>query len=274
MPEEEARRTGRRGTGVEEVRDRRWAAGDWKQAAGDQRHLSGDREQNRQKYRCVLIDVDNTILDFDEFVRAAMRDGFRKYHLPEYREEMFGIFVDINDRLWRGIEMGVKTLEDVRRDRWNLIFDRLGIAFDGHVFEEFFRDYLHECAIPVPGVTELIPYLSGRYLLCAASNGPYEQQKYRLGISGMLPYFHHIFISEKVGANKPSARFFDVCLQEIGEDLQPGEVMMIGDSLTADMDGALEYGMATCFFDRNKTGPQGRKVDYVVTHMGDIAGIL
>lgn len=276
----------------------------------NQKYNSAIREQNRQKYRVVLIDVDNTVLDFDAFVRSAMQEGFRKYHLPEYREEMFGIFMEINDQLWRGIEKGENTLEDVRRERWARIFRRLDIDFDGQVFENYFRAYLHECSIPVPGAPEVIRYLSDRYLLCAASNGPYEQQEYRLKISGLLEYFHRIFISEQVGASKPSARFFDVCMQELchgklgrgevrrgeacckgsctdastdsgsrpgdpkGIKLLPEEVMMVGDSLTADMDGAITYGMGTCFFDRKGTGAQGRKVDYIVTHMSEVMEIL
>ena len=60
------------------------------------------------------------------------------------------------------------------------VFAALGIDFDGPVFEKYFRAAIHESAIPVPGAHELLEALRGRYLLAAASNGPYEQQLHRL----------------------------------------------------------------------------------------------
>jgi FMN phosphatase YigB (HAD superfamily) len=101
-----------------------------------------------------------------------------------------------------------------RRIRWNNVFAALGIHFDGPAFEHYFRAALHESAIPVPGAMELLQSLSGRALLCVASNGPYEQQLHRLEIGGMKPYFDYFFISEHAGAAKPAPAFFDYALYE------------------------------------------------------------
>ena len=162
--------------------------------------------------KVVLIDVDNTLLDFDACVKAALKDGFAHFGLPEYREEMFPIFTKINNALWHRIETGELTREQLMKIRFDRIFEALGIAFDGVTFEEYFRQYLFDSAIHVKGAVELLQYLSGKYVVCAASNGPYEQQLHRLEAGGLAPYLTYSFISENVGAEKPSRQFFDVCM--------------------------------------------------------------
>ena len=118
---------------------------------------------------------------------------------------------------------------------------------------------------------ELLQYFSGKYVVCAASNGTYEQQIHRLEVSGLAPYLTHSFISEQVGAEKPSWEFFDTCMKVLNlSDLRPEEVMMIGDSLTADMAGGISYGMQTCWYDRYGKGlPDGVEVDHVVRNLAE-----
>lgn len=247
--------------------------------------------------KVVLIDVDNTLLDFDACVKAALRDGFAHFGLPAYREEMFPVFTKINNALWHQIETGELTREQLMKIRFDRIFEALGIAFDGVTFEAYFRQYLFDSAIHVEGAVELLQYLSDKYVVCAASNGPYGQQIHRLEAGGLAPYLTYSFISEQVGAEKPSRQFFDVCMKmlrdrDVNEEketlaavsqvadcdlsqLCPEEVMMIGDSLTADMSGGIAYGMKTCWYDRDGKGlPQGMEVDHVVRSLGEIQDIL
>ena len=86
-----------------------------------------------------------------------------------------------------------------------MISEALGIDADGVKFEAYFRDCLFDSAIPVEGALSLLEYLKKKHVLCAASNGPYRQQVNRLKVGGMLPYFSDLFISEEIGAEKPSA---------------------------------------------------------------------
>ena len=214
--------------------------------------------------KVIFFDIDNTLLSFDEYVRDAMRTGFALFRIGTYDESMFGVFQTVNNALWQEIEQGTLTLEELRKFRWNRIFSALGLSFDGPTFETFFRERLNESAIPEPGAVPVLESLSRKYPLCAASNGPYRQQENRLRIAGMLPYFSHLFISGELGAPKPSALFFDGCMERLkkgasfplsphfdktaAEQIRPEEILMVGDSLTADMDGAAAYGMQTCFY--------------------------
>ena len=146
--------------------------------------------------KVVFIDIDNTLLSFDEYVKLSMREGFDKFGLREYENWMFGVFLGINSKLWRQIENKEITFEQLGQIRWNMVFEKLDIDFDGVEFERYFRDCLRESAIPVDGAYEMLDYLRDRYILCAASNGPSNQQINRLRLGRMLDYFTAVYVSE------------------------------------------------------------------------------
>ena len=116
-------------------------------------------------------------------------------------------------------------------------------------------------------------------MLCAASNGPYLQQLNRLEKAGMIDYFAHCFVSEQLGAEKPSQRFFDGCFAKLPGTL-PEETMIIGDSLTADMAGGRQAGMHTCWYDRKKQSTEGtvirgtENVDHTILSLQDLKKLL
>lgn len=229
--------------------------------------------------KVVFMDIDDTIFDFSAFVKKAMKDGFEKYGLLPYTDEMFCVFHEINNKLWRSIEQGELTLPELRNIRWNMIFKEIGISFDGRLFEEYFCKELFQSAIFEPHAPELIRYLNGKYMLCIASNGPYEQQMNRLKVGGIDSFFFHAFISSAIGAKKPNREFFDYCFQKLRnsgyEDLMPEETIMIGDSLTSDIAGGSNYGMKTCYYTRGqKCEPNYGQADYIVSDLSDIMKIL
>lgn len=229
--------------------------------------------------KVVFMDLDDTLLSFSGYVKEAMREGFAHFGLKEYEPWMYGIFEEINDGLWARIEQGTLTREGLWKIRWNMVFSRLGIAFDGEVFEKYFRERLKNSAIPEPGAREILDYLAGRYSVCIVSNGPYEQQMNRLRAGKMDGYFSHCFISSQVGAQKPDPAFFDYCFAALRSagfpDLAPEETIIVGDSVRADIAGGRRYGMRTCLYRApdNKTGEDGG-ADAVISHLSELKKIL
>lgn len=229
--------------------------------------------------KAVLIDIDDTILSFEGYVREAMKSGFSAFEIGEYREEMLSVFHKVNSGLWRDLEEGKLSFEELKKIRWNLVFEALGVKADGVAFENYFRDCLFDSAIPVEGALELLSYLKEKYILCAASNGPYHQQVNRLKKGGMLPFFSHLFISEEIGFSKPSREFFDTCIHRLNEGrkeaILPEEMIMIGDSLTSDMAGGIGAGMKTLFYNPKKKAISPElSIDFVVETLGEIERIL
>lgn len=229
--------------------------------------------------KVIMFDIDNTLLSFDEYVKESMKSGFEKFELGTYEDRMFSAFNQINTGLWQLIEKGELNFDELQKKRWNMIFEYLGISADGVAFEKYFRECLFESAIPEKGAMELLKYLHGKYILCVASNGPYMQQVNRLKISGMLPYFSHLFISEEIGSSKPSEKFFNTCINRLNSKteriIQPCEIMIIGDSLSSDMSGGIQFGMQTCFYNPDKKiTPCGMNLNYNISSLKEIENIL
>ncbi len=229
--------------------------------------------------KVVFMDIDDTIFDFSAFVKKTMKDGFEKYGLHTYSDEMFLVFDKINNKLWRSIEQKELTLLELSNIRWNAIFKEIGISFDGRLFEDYFCKELYRSAIFEPHALELIRYLNRKYITCVASNGPYEQQINRLKVGGIDSFFLHTFISSTIGAKKPDKAFFDYCFRELQkagcENLMPEETIIIGDSVISDIDGGRNYGMKTCLYTRGQKGDSAyKKADYIVSDLSDIMKIL
>lgn len=228
--------------------------------------------------KAVFIDIDNTLLDFDGYVRQTMKDGFEIFSLKHYEPYMYDVFTKINNALWKEIERGELTFAELENIRWNKIFEALGIDFDGTVFEDYFRKALNESAIPENGAYELLKYLSEKYIVCAASNGPFLQQTHRLELADMAKYFDYIFISEQVGVSKPSHGFFDYAFsrlnKENGKPMLPHETIIIGDSLSSDIAGGKDYGMKTCYYNKNRCSVSPETADFVISELADIMEIL
>ncbi len=234
--------------------------------------------RNGELMKAVFIDIDNTLLSFSEYVKHTMKDGFAHFGLKHYEPYMYDIFAEENDKLWHGIEQGTIVFSELEKVRWNIIFSRLGINFDGTMFEKYFRRALYDSAIPMPSANEMLRYLNGKYILCVASNGPYEQQVHRLEVAGMKRYFDYIFISEKLGASKPSEEFFKRAFSELNsgreETIMPSDAIIISDSLTSDIVGGRNYGMKTCFYNVSGVENDNIETDYVINELNEIEKIL
>lgn len=198
----------------------------------------------------ILLDVDNTLLDFHACAKQAIAEGFATFHLP-FTGDVFPVFTQVNDVVWKELEQGVIDMETLRQTRFQRVFAALGLTADGAAFEEYFRACLKSSHVPVEGAMELLDGLHGRYDLCVASNGPYNQQKNRLKQAGMLRYFSQLFISEEIGFHKPGAEFFACCLKRL-PGVQKQEILLIGDSLTADMQGGHDFGLQTLWYNHDR----------------------
>lgn len=231
------------------------------------------------KIKVLFLDIDNTLLDFDAAAAWAMEQCFQKAGL-NYNPEMYTIFTEENNKIWHRIERKELTMDDLFYVRWQAILKRLSLTADGVEMEKEFRVLLNLSAVPIDGAEEILVYLSKKgYCLCAASNGPYDQQIRRLKKADMLKFFSHCFVSEKLGADKPSRQFFDGCLKEL-PGIKPEECMMIGDSLTADITGGRSYGMSTCWYlpsvekYKEEISKSDKSADYVIHELLELKNIL
>jgi 2-haloacid dehalogenase len=223
-----------------------------------------------QKFSTLLVDIDDTILDFRACARESIMRGFEEVGLP-FSEDIVDVFTRINNELWLAIERGELTREGLAEIRFRRIFDAAGIEADGPAFEKRFRAHLFVSSIPVDGAMQLLRHLHGRYTLCAASNASLAQQRERLSRAGMLQFFDHILVSDDLGCTKPDPRFFAACLERTGADKK--STLLIGDSLTADIIGGADFGLATCWINR-RAEMQSPIPTYTVTDLYELKKLL
>lgn len=221
----------------------------------------------------VLMDVDDTLLDFKECARENVRGCCRKNGI-EYSDSMFDFFLNRNIILWKRIEDGLLTVDELHRTRWAGIFRDLGIEADGPAFELDFIAGLRETHVPVSGAHEVMMYLHDRYKVYVVSNASNLQQSTRLGKAGLMQYVDGIFGSLDIGFNKPSREYFDYCFSQLG-GTTPAQTVIIGDSLNADISGGQAYGLHTIWFNiRNVEPSDSTFPDYTIHTLSEIPSIL
>lgn len=224
-------------------------------------------------FSTVFIDIDDTLLDFSLCARESIKITMANAGI-DYKEEYFNTFLSENDKLWKDVEKSIISIDELYGIRWNTVFGKIGINYDGPTFEKSFRKNLEAVAVPVNDALEALKYLHKKYTVCATSNAPHFQQKIRLEKAGMSDYIDKLYTSELIGFSKPQKEFFDYCISDLGL-VDKRDIILIGDSLTSDIRGGNDYGLTTILFNKNHLEINKNIVpDYTINQMKDITRIL
>ena len=210
----------------------------------------------------VFLDIDDTLLDFGKAEAAAIKKTFERIGVPA-TPEVISRYSQINDEHWARLERRELTREQVLVQRFDALFEELGIKNVPSEMAQASYEYLLGIGhYFVDGAPELLEALKGRYELYIVSNGTASVQDGRLESAGIAPYFKGIFISERVGADKPSREFFERVFSEI-EGFERDKAIIVGDRLSSDILGGINAGISTCWFN-----PKGlpRSGDIVPEH--------
>lgn len=203
------------------------------------------------KYEILLFDVDNTLLDFD----ANEAESFKNMIEDKgqvYSEELYSRYKEINHEMWKAVECGEMTIDEIVNLRFEKLMDLYGKKVDGEDYEKTYRSYLNKGVQEMPKVHEVLSKLKEKYKLYVITNGVGTTQDFRMKGSGLDKYFEKCFISEIVGANKPSMDFFNHVKENI-ECFDSSKALVIGDSLTSDIKGGNDAGIDTCWICRKGT---------------------
>ena len=220
----------------------------------------------------IFIDIDDTLLDFNKCADKAIEEGCAKFGVP-FSRTLVDTFHPINLDLWHKLERGEVSKDKLFDTRFQIVFDKLGIQADGIAFEKEFRASFHESAIVIDGARETLEYLHSRYPVYAASNASLHQQTHRVKKAGLDAYIDGYFVSEELGFPKPQKEFFDACFKRL-PGVNPQETVMIGDSLSADIKGAREYGLKTVWYNHRREPSAHVECDFIVERLLDIKNIL
>ena len=221
----------------------------------------------------VLLDIDDTILDFQTAEATALRRTFNEMGVP-VNDALIARYSAINRSQWELLEEGVLTREEVLVCRFELLFEELGLPHSGEAACRRYEELLCEGHWFMPGAERLLEELKGDYRLFIVSNGSAKVQAARLASAAIGPYFEQIFISEEVGAEKPTRAFFDRCFARI-PDWDPARAILVGDSLTSDIRGAKNAGMLSVWYNyRGRSGRAEIRPDYEISDLAELPPLL
>ncbi|WP_166704420.1 YjjG family noncanonical pyrimidine nucleotidase [Bacillus albus] len=203
-----------------------------------------------KKYKTLLFDVDDTLLDFQKAEKVALRMLFEERGIPLTRE-VEAQYKKINKSLWDAFEEGEINRDEVVNTRFSILLKEYGEEVDGILFENNYRSYLEEGNQLMQGAFEFISQIQSEYDLYIVTNGISKTQDKRLRNAGLHPLFQGVFVSEDTGFQKPMKEYFDYVFEQI-PNFAPEEGLIIGDSLSADIKGGYIAGIDTCWFNPEK----------------------
>ncbi len=228
-----------------------------------------------RKYTTVFWDLDQTLLDFDRSMEYALQAVFAQYGL-KIHEEMTARYSVINRSYWLRLESGELSKEQVTVGRFRTFFEELGIT---HVSpEELNVDYQRELGSVfffMEGAKELVALLKERgYRQYVVTNGVNATQANKMRLSGLDRIMDGVFVSELMGYPKPRKEFFDGCFAALS-DVDRNKCILVGDSLTSDMRGAENAGIASCWFNPEKQEKDvDVRTDYEIRRLEELISIL
>lgn len=210
-------------------------------------------------YKFLLFDLDHTLLDFDAAEDVALTQLLKEGGVTDI-QAFKDYYVPMNKALWKDLELKKITKQELVNTRFSKLFAHFGIEKDGAYLANRYQFYLAQQGQVFSGAVELLDILIDRgYELYAATNGITAIQTGRLAQSGLAPYFNQVFISEQLQTQKPDALFYERIGQQI-PNFSREKTVMIGDSLTADIQGGNNAGIDTIWYNphylENKTQAQ------------------
>lgn len=237
-----------------------------------------------KEYKAIFIDWDDTIGDFQHAEHLALRDLYDKYNLkllyPTFNA-YYSVYHEHNIMLWDRYGKGLVTKDFLQFDRfyYPLVYfldrdiapkEQSILSSQATAMGDDFLVFTNKYFQLLPNAEQVVIYLASKYMLTILSNGFVEVQYKKIELSGLKGCFQFVVLSEEVGVPKPDVRIFEKALAL--SDLQPSEVLMIGDSYGSDIQGAINAGIDQLWINADKTDL--RSSTYRVDNIIDILQML
>ncbi|MDO5689627.1 MAG: YjjG family noncanonical pyrimidine nucleotidase [Tissierellia bacterium] len=225
------------------------------------------------RYKWLLIDADGTILDFERAQFAALTETFDGIGI-EFNLELLRSYHKESESLWEELETGTLDLQELSRQRFVRVLRKAAIETDPIALSQKYLSRLALQGQTLPGALETCQILSEKYDLYLATNGFGEVQRSRMELAGLAGFFKEYLISEELGHAKPDPGFFAKGL--MGEaEIVHSQVLMVGDSLTSDIQGANNVGIDCCWIaPHERELPTGYRIDYRIESIGELPTLL
>ena len=199
------------------------------------------------KYKVILFDADETLFDFKSSEKESFKNTILEFGIDYDEDYHFGTYKEINTAIWKELEEGLITPKKLKIERFKRFLDKLDMNFDENEFAAAYMKHLGNSSILLDGAVELIQDISDKYVISIITNGITNVQQRRIKNSPIAEYFSDIFISEDIGVSKPNPDIFKHAINSLGS-FSNDEILMVGDSLSSDIKGGINYKIDTCWY--------------------------
>jgi YjjG family noncanonical pyrimidine nucleotidase len=227
----------------------------------------------KKHYPWLLFDADGTLFDYNQAEGIALKNAFESVNIT-FEDGYLDIYRRINRQLWLALEKHEITPTALQLRRFELLQETLRLTFSPGQMGEAFVEHLAIRAELIDGAYEILETLQQKCRMAILTNGLQTVQRGRLAHSSIRDFITELIISEEVGAAKPKPDIFAAAFARLGHPSKT-EVLMIGDSLTSDMQGGVNYGIDTCWFNPTaEPRPSDLQITYEITHLRELLEVL
>ena len=218
--------------------------------------------------KAILFDLDNTLMD-----REAL---FRRVAQTFYEEHLSVMAKAPQEHV---MKMLIRWDEDGFSDRnamlqrWLNEWPGIGMTLDS--LTRWYRSSMDRKTEPDPEINKFLADLNERGLTWGiVTNGGTSSQRSKCKAAGLEKLAQFIIVSEEAGYEKPDPRIFRDSLRLIGLSA-PRDVIFVGDSPNADIDGSKRFGMQAAWIRRGRRYPAGLKSpDHVIDKVTDLRALV
>ena len=227
-----------------------------------------------KKYEFLLFDFDGTLVDYDKTESWSLREAFRVTGIPYDEARILPEYNRINGGLWKEFEKGGISAPELRIKRFRVLFDVAGIQGDVDEIARAYMSFLSESAFLFDGALRLLETLHRSFKIGLITNGLKEAQRKRLALTGADKYMDSVAVSDEIGIQKPDSGIFEYAMKEAGHT-DKTTTLVIGDSLTSDILGGINFGIDTCWFNpKGKSSSDGIAPTYEIRSLNELPALL
>jgi len=226
------------------------------------------------KYEIIIFDADETLFDFKKSERDAFKNTMLEFDIEYDEDHHLKIYQSINTDIWNEFETGLITQKELKVERFKRLSNKLNAGFDEVEFAKSYMKHLSNASFLYDDSIDLVESLHKDYRLSIITNGLKDVQDNRIRKSIIAKYFEDIVVSEEVEVSKPDPKIFEHALNNI-KHTDKSKVLIVGDSLTSDIQGGINFGIDTCWYNPNKVLNKTRiKPTYEISNLMEIKDII
>ena len=226
------------------------------------------------KYKWLLLDADNTLMDFTKASHKAFDQICKDFQLGK-PADLYPIYQKYNLAAWKAFENKQITADQLKVDRMTYFtksIDRSDID-PSYLNQQYLQALMLNSEL-YEGVEEVLQELKHDYIMSIVTNGLKEVQRPRVQRLGLNQYFASIIVSDEIGIAKPDHLYFEHAIQTINSPPSKSEILIVGDSLHSDIQGGKNFGIDTCWIHHGRSNGSDIQPNYSISSFLDLSDVL